>query len=237
MVVNDILQSIGIIFSILVAIFTGIWAYARYVLERNLLPSVQPDLNCKVTGFHDDKKIIEIILHLKNVGPSTFVVRNINLKLRYISTDDETLRLFGEFKDSIQRRIGQDDNDKKLFGRLEFPHSLQKELKKMEAKAKSAGTEDAGEKTEKKGKEKEGGIPLVKDITFFVQPGVDQIFTFITGLPPNVLFLLVHAEFHYVQNITWLRHKLLRISQFLGLIQFKLEDIQYPHSIERVFEI
>jgi hypothetical protein len=227
----------GIIITLIIASFGGIWAYARYVLERNLLPSVQPDLICYFTGVHDDKKIIEIILHLKNVGPSTFVVRNIKLKLRYISTDEKSIRLFGEFKNFIPRTREECNKEIKLFGRLVFPHSLREDLEKTEKNAVPAGTEGTGEKTENKARDKEEGIPLVKDMTFFVRPEVDQIFSFVTGLPPTALFLLVHAEFHYVQNITSLRHGLLLISQYLGLIQFKLEDIRAPHTIERVFKI
>jgi hypothetical protein len=232
---DSILQSILIIFSILVAIFTGIWAYARYILERSLLPSIQPDLICNVRGVQDDKRIIEILLHLKNVGPSTLVVNNINLDFRYISANDPKIRLFGE-------KEGEDKGEEKItygnkVGLLKFPHSLKDSLTK-EAIEAAVGHIERREKNAEVGcKGRVRGLPLAQGSTFFVQPGVDQIFTFITGLPSTATFLLVHGEFCYIQNMNAIKKILLYTSQKLGLIQFTLGNVRYPHTIERVFNI
>lgn len=46
---------------------------------------------------------------------------------------------------------------------------------------------------------------------FFVEPGIEQVFTYITKIPINTKYLLVHAEFEY--------------------------DKYTPHTTERVFEV
>lgn len=46
---------------------------------------------------------------------------------------------------------------------------------------------------------------------FFVEPGIEQVFTYITKIPIETKYLLVHAEFEY--------------------------DKYTPHSTERVFEV
>lgn len=258
------IQWLGIIISaltLLIAVFAGIWAYARFVLERSLLPSVQPDLICNVPGTQDNKKIIEILLHLKNIGPSTFVVKHIHVDIHYINRDDKELRLFGE----PDPQIGGKKKEETKLGLMKFPHVLRKELAVQEPKEESdkpeskegsikpeqkvdsikSGSKEGSVKPEQKGKQKVmakckdkfRGFPILKDSIFFVQPGVDQIFTFVTGLPVAASYVLVHVEFCYVQNMTPWKKLLLKISKALGLVQFTLENVTYPHTLERVFNI
>jgi hypothetical protein len=230
-----IIQWLGLILSIVVLIVTGFWAYARFVLERNALPSVQPELVCNVPGIQDNKKIIEILLHLKNIGSSTLVVKKIYVDLLYITNNDQQLRLFGEPDPKIEK-IDPKDLDK--FGILDFPHTLRKELGTIELKEESVKpTQNKGTDTKGKDKTKPRGLPQSKGKVFFVQPGVDQIFTFVTGLPTTASYLLVHAEFRYIQNRNLGRRLLLYITKKLGLIQFTLEEVEYPHTLERVFNI
>jgi hypothetical protein len=49
----------------------GLWAYTRYVIERGLLPPAQFDLECTNVGHFDDDVVIDIGIHLKNLGSSS----------------------------------------------------------------------------------------------------------------------------------------------------------------------
>jgi len=71
----------------------------------------------------------------------------------------------------------------------------------------------------------------------FVQPGVKQVYTFVTTLPEDAFILLVKGEFKYAQNPTELQRVILWISKQLGLINWSLYNIENPHSIERCFNI
>ena len=92
-IVSSIEENLTIIITFTIAFFTGIWTYTQLIIGKNLFPYVQPDLECHMHGIHKDKKIVEIILHLKNVGPSTCVVEKIYLDLNYIKAEGETLHL------------------------------------------------------------------------------------------------------------------------------------------------
>lgn len=67
----------------------GIWAYTKYVLEKSLLPPVQFFAECKNLGCHGDKKLLEVVVHIKNLGSHTLVARNIRVDILYLDKSDE----------------------------------------------------------------------------------------------------------------------------------------------------
>lgn len=62
---------------------TALWAYTTYVLERNLLAPVEFSIETAVPGSLGGATVMEVLLHLKNVGSSTLVARNIRVDIRY----------------------------------------------------------------------------------------------------------------------------------------------------------
>ena len=71
----------------------------------------------------------------------------------------------------------------------------------------------------------------------FVQPGVNQKYTFVTAIEEDISFLHVTAMFDYVVRFKRISRFFLNTSKLLGLIQFDLESIDQPHSVERAFNV
>ena len=125
----DLLQKwIGLLSSgsaLVAGLATALWAYSKYVLERGLLPPAQFDVDCRLVGIQSGKKLLEILVHLKNLGSSTLVASNIRADVLYLNdTDSPSL-----FEDVV----------KPTFGRLRFPHSLRKELHQGETTDEERG--------------------------------------------------------------------------------------------------
>ena len=69
----------------------------------------------------------------------------------------------------------------------------------------------------------------------FVQPGVDQIYTFVTAVPDNADCILAWASFEYAQTPSAYQNLILRLSRKLGLVQYSLQHVGEPHTLERAF--
>jgi hypothetical protein len=95
--------------ALLAVLIGGLWAYTKFILERGLLPPVEFTLDCNRLGAQGGKQLVEIQLHLKNLGGSTLVAEDIQTRIRYITSDDE-VTIFS-------------DAAKPTFGRVRFPHS------------------------------------------------------------------------------------------------------------------
>jgi hypothetical protein len=105
--------------AIIAGIITGIWAYTKYVLEKSLLPPVQFFVECKNLGIQGDKKLLEVLLHLKNLGSHTLVARNIRVDILYLNHSEESQKL-------------ELYKDPKKLGRVIFPHSVKKDVLELE---------------------------------------------------------------------------------------------------------
>lgn len=118
----DMLQKWLGLLSSAVALSAGLvaalWAYTKYVLERGLLPPAQFDVDCKFVGLQGDKKLLEILVHLKNLGTSTLITSDVRVDVLYLDDADKP-SLF-------------EDPTRPTFGRLRFPRSLRKELRQDE---------------------------------------------------------------------------------------------------------
>lgn len=123
----------------------------------------------------------------------------------------------------IFKTIGEKDelilySDDKKYGRLRFPDPLNKTIEN-EAKEKTI-------------------VPfLLVPHDTFVQPGVDQKYSFVTTISKKVEFVHAHAEFQYAQKPKAIQNAVLKISRKTGLIQYSLEHIYCPHTIQRVFNV
>jgi hypothetical protein len=221
---------------LVVGLIGALWAFTKFVLERGFLPPVQFTLEATTIGSSRGATLIEILIHLKNIGSATLVARNIRIDVMYIENSDD-LTIFDNPGDS-------------KFGRAIFAHSLRKEIGSRVNPAKhpqvrtSEVVSPANKATDRepitqasgKEKEKDRGFLLLKYDTF-VQPGVDQIYTFATSLPESSRYLLTWASFEYAQKPHRMQSVILTISRRLGLIQYSLQHATEPHKIERIFRI
>lgn len=179
----------------------GLWALTKFVVERGLLPASELDVECKIVGEKENKKIIEITVVINNKGSSTLVAKNISLKLKTICTGDN-LSLY---------------KDKRKFGRLQFPHSLSDDLTMHQ--------------------NKEHGAFLLVPYNTFVQAGVCQKYSFVTSVSQNVEFIHAHAQFQYAQKPIFIQRGILWVSRQVGLIQYSLQHLYEPHTVQRAFNV
>jgi hypothetical protein len=62
------LQVISALSVLVIGLFTALWAYMKFVLERGLLPPVQFDIDCNAVGPQNDQILLEVVLYLRNRG-------------------------------------------------------------------------------------------------------------------------------------------------------------------------
>ena len=242
------------VFALVAGLVTALWAYTKFVLERGLLPPIQFDVECSPVGLQRDRKVLEVLIHLKNLGSSTLVAKNIRVDVRYLEAADKP-SLFG-------------DATRSTFGRLCFPHSVRKELERSDvspassasrpspdnspvARGRETGTNDQRgfrkfisacwarlrlTKRPKVKADKLRGFSIMAYDTF-VQPGVDQVYTLVTGVPASTTYVLVWSSFQYAQHPSLLQRFILFLSRRLGLLQYSLRHVERPHTIERVFRM
>lgn len=209
---------------LLAGLVTALWAYTKYVLERNFLAPVEFSIEATVPGLLGGATIIEVLLHLKNVGSSTLVARNIRVDIRYAGENK---------KPTLVAATNPQDP---LLGKLYFGGSLRKEI----GRASWHDTKDA--ESIRRGKPKktrvlEGRGFLLLDDDTFVQAGVDQTYTFVTALPEGCRYALIWASFQYAQRPRSMQNVLVGLSRRLGLIQYSLKHVTEPHTVERLVKI
>jgi hypothetical protein len=93
------------IMALFAAFVGGLWAYTKFVVERGFLPPVEFTIDCNVVGKQTGNLLVEVLLHLKNVGTSTLVAKDIAARLRYLKTDD-VLDVSTEFTEKKEGKPG-----------------------------------------------------------------------------------------------------------------------------------
>jgi hypothetical protein len=200
--------------AIIAGLVAAFWAYTKFVLERGLLPPVQFNVECESVGLQGEKTVLEILLNLKNLGTATLVATNIRVDVRYLDVADAP-SLF-------------ENSEKATFGRLRFPRSLQQDLL---GSSEGFATDDQNKKPNAL-----HGIPILRYDTF-VQPGVDQTYTFVTAVPKSTTFVRIFASFEYALHPSRFQRAILVLSRRFGLIQYSLDHVRKPHTAERIFHI
>lgn len=237
------------------ACITFLWAYTKFIAERGLIPSIQFEIALGTKGTQDDKNLVEILLHLKNLGSSTLVVHNLRIDLLYLNQDDKAL-IFGE-------------RNKSKKGRVNFKNSLKKDVliytnvspdKNVDDQHKSQPHPETSQVSGQRGvgkiskgtkfkrllqiilfstvttQNKDRGIEVIGYDTF-VQPQIEQIYTFGTVVPKSATYILVRSSFEYKVHPSRLQLWILSFSRVLGLTQFNLTHITEPHTCERIFNL
>jgi hypothetical protein len=192
----------------------ALWAWSRFVLERGLLPSSQMDLTLLAISFSESITVLEVGIQINNKGSSALVVTDLRIRLRYIGEGDEIKII---------------DKPGEAFGRLNFPHAgvlngIGSEKRMVKGAHNTELSLGSGEFS-------------VIPYDTFVQPGINQLYTFVTALPRASSYVLARASFRYQLRPTELQLWILGISRRLGMLQYSLSHINEPHTIERVFKI
>ena len=200
--------------ALLAGMVTAFWAYTKFVLEKGLLPPTRFEVGCKVVGTHGDKKVLEILLHVKNEGRSPLVINDLRLDLLYLDNGHAA----SGFNNPLDAR----------FGRLNFLGSVRRDL---EGRTPESST-PASPSVERGGR----GFSVLSYDTF-VQAGIDQEYAFPAAVPVGAKFILVWASFRYAVRPTRLQRCWFWLGRRLGLIQFSLSHANQPHTTERVFPI
>lgn len=179
----------------------------------------------ETTGVHQDRKIIEFVLRLKNVGNSPLIVKNLRFDLHYL-TQSEHAKLF--------------DCGHGWIGKLYFPGSLYDDIVQEKISAvhsKTIATTHLGmDQVENTAGKETRGFPVLPHDTF-VLPGVDQAYTFTTVVSPSTAYVLAWASFEYGVKLKNLHANVLRFGRCLGLIQYSLTHVNKPHTCERIFKV
>jgi hypothetical protein len=216
----DILGFVSGILGIVAGLVTALWAYIKFVVERGLLPSIQFDVECNRVGVQKGKLILNVEIHLKNLGSTTLIAKDIRLDIRYLSRCHEA------------ELVEKGEKDQALIGRLIFPASLKKDDLKFEDQ--QLPLDYSEDKAGKSTKRRYRGLVIMPYDTF-VQPNVDQLYTYVTAVPQETTCVLVWSSFEYLRKLSWLLKLILAISKWMGLIQWTLKNIDRPHTITRVF--
>ncbi len=226
----EIKDIISILVTLSVGVVTALWIYTTYILERGFLPPVRFYVTVKNLGKVDKENILDIKIHLHNVGSATLIARNIRLDLLYLKSSDTPIGLFGDF---IKGKKVHD-----LAGRLIFPNSV---IKDKQIDPSNLIPEKIRKSKDKKKldhweQQKHRGFLILEHDTF-VQRGIDQAYTFVTTMPKDAICCLTWCSFQYAQEPRGWQKIIARISRKMGLIQYTLKHVQVPHTVEDVFWI
>jgi hypothetical protein len=212
----DVVQ--GLI-TIAASIVGGFWAWSRFIVERGLLPPSQMDIAVQTVGSSDTAYIVEVEVRIKNKGSSALVVTDFRLRLRYLEGNDSV--------EIIQ------EPEHPAYGRLAFPH-----LHPLRGAALGEpGSAEIRMQTKGHGEALRPGEVRVVPYDTFVQPDVEQVYTFVTALPRQSTYVLVRASFRYEMHPSKMQLRVLRISRRLGMIQYSLDHVNKPHTVERTFPL
>lgn len=212
-----------VIFSAVVA---GFWAYTKYIVERGILPPTEFSISLNPIGIQNEL-ILEISLHLKNLGNSALIVQSLWVDVRYLRQGDAV----GFIKDPEERH---------RCGLTDFPRSVKKRLSTtslIEARKESLSLWlNCREKRNEDLERQPRGLPVLPYKTF-VQAGVEQKYTYITNVEKDTSFVLINAEFYYQPRPSFFQRIILSLSKPLGLINYSLSHVDKPHTCQKVFEV
>src|SRR5713226_7044214 len=106
------LEIVSAFSALIVGLVAALWAYIKFVVERGLLPPTSFEIECNEVGRQKTRTLLEVVLHLKNLGTSTLIAEDIRVDVRYMVADDE-LRLA---------------DDRRRLGRVVFEGSIRRDL-------------------------------------------------------------------------------------------------------------
>jgi hypothetical protein len=209
----DVLR--GII-TIAVTFIGGLWVWVKFVLERGLLPPSEMAVSVENLGVSGAATVIDCQVHIHNKGSSALVVTDLRIRIRYAEFDCPVGIV------DVPPEAGP-------YGRLCFPHAqvldgIGSSVRTWQVKNRDPVQLERGEF-------------LIVPYDTFVQPGVNQIYSFVTALPSTAAFLLLRASFRYQLRPSRVQLALLGLARMLGMIQYSLHHIKEPHTVEKSFAL
>jgi hypothetical protein len=200
--------------TIVASVVGGFWVWSRFVLERGLMPPSELNISMRRLGSSGVATLIEIEVGIHNKGASALVVCDLRTRLRYLNKGDEIQVI--------------DDPDKPAYGRVNFLHAH--DLKDSDKRKVTEGGDSGSSPLAR-------GEYLLVPYHTFVQPGIEQKYTFVTALPSTALYLLARASFRYQLRPSKTQQKILRVSRKLGMVQYSLNHVREPHTVEKSFKV
>ena len=105
---KDIAQGVSAVLTASAILFGGIWAYWKFVLQREREPRAEFDLAAEFVGRQDGKWLLEVSARLANKGRVRHLMKNATLNIRYLTASDAVTESEG----------------KNHFRQARFPHSI-----------------------------------------------------------------------------------------------------------------
>jgi hypothetical protein len=106
--ISDIVQMISAILSPMAIVIAGLWAFWRFIIQKEREPRAEFDLTAEFLGLQNGKWVVEISAHLANRGKVRHMMKDATLNVRYLKATDPVVE-------------SQVDGH---FGQVEFPHSI-----------------------------------------------------------------------------------------------------------------
>ena len=168
----------------LTVVVGGIWAVYKFLWENPLKPKVEFDFDCAFLGPQQGNYLAVFTVHVRNKGSVEHQTDEIRITIRGIKNDT----IIGLFKNEEMKVA-------------DFPDKLVDEVNIV---AKRANIKKDGD---------ENKIQNKPAFYYFIRPGINQDFNYVTPIPENYRFLIVKCSFKY-----------------------KIKGIAI-HTTERVFEV
>jgi hypothetical protein len=197
-----------------VAVIALIAGYVKFVLQRAILPCVEFDVNFSALRSGAERHQCEIVLTVKNVGPGSGYVANVQGRVRYAEAGESDVA-----RDAVEPA---------------FPHSLQPSSKPEAAAARGVDSAAGTELPEESPLILKGSgflfQPALKPA--FIQPGVTQVYRKPIALPGKADLVHVWAAFHYTIQAGPLTRFFARI-----FVSHAKAQRQLDYTVRRTFTI
>src|SRR5258707_5612667 len=105
---KDLAQGVSAIISSLAILVGGLWAYWKFVIQKERQPRAEFDVTAEFLGVQDGKWLLEVSARLNNKGHVRHLMKNANMNVRYLTAADPVL----------------ESPEKGHFQQILFPHSI-----------------------------------------------------------------------------------------------------------------
>jgi len=149
--VKNYAQAVQSVATVIAIIFGGIWAYFRFIRQREHSLKVEFTIDAEFIGFQDKKWLVEIIANVENKGAVLHKISDFYFLLRYVKTADEL-----------------DDGEENINFQTNIEHFRKK------------------------------GYFIPQNWEYsFIEPGIKNEYKYVTTLPIEATFVLIHGKFKY----------------------------------------
>lgn len=230
--------------SLLTVVVAAWWTYTKFIVERQRFPSVEFNIDCQKIGQLGERWVLEVRLCLNNVGTTTLRVHNLRLDVRYQPPGQNSAPAMPREERLYEDQLYLRENHQ--AGRLYFPLSLIKEMgispenlvpNKMPKGQQSKGPERRETKEKKSIPNECRGFLVLEDDTY-VQPGVCQVYTFITTVPRKTQGVLLWGAFQHIRSTSqgrWFQRLLRKSIKQTEIAKNELKNVSKPHTAERTY--